>query len=52
VRLGACNAITRVWAKHVEEVGVREQIADLEARLAELVELTREQATGWPAANP
>jgi hypothetical protein len=49
VRLGACNAITRVWARHVEEVGVREQIADLEARLAGLVEQLREQQTGWGA---
>jgi hypothetical protein len=34
VRLGACNAIARVWPKRVKEVGMREHIADLEARLA------------------
>jgi hypothetical protein len=52
VWLGACNAITRVWAKHVEEVEVRQELDDLQTRLAELVELTREQQPGWLPANP
>jgi hypothetical protein len=49
VRLGACNAITRVWAKHVEEVEVRQELDDLQTRLAGLMEQLREQQTGWGA---
>lgn len=49
VRLGACNAITRVWAKHVEEIAVRDEINDLQARLEELQDLARQQQAGWRA---
>ena len=48
VRLGACNAITRVWAKHVEEVAVQDQISALEGQVAELLEqLDEQRRQGW-----
>ena len=48
VRLGACNAITRVWAKHVEEQLVQAQIRALEGQVTELLEqLAEQRRQGW-----
>ena len=48
VRLGAANSVGRLWAKHVEEVAVQDQISALEGQVAELLEqLAEQRRQGW-----
>ena len=48
VRLGAANSVGRLWAKHVEEVAVQDQISALEGQVAELLEqLDEQRRQGW-----
>jgi len=48
VRLGAANSVGRLWAKHVEEVAVQDQIRALEGQVAELLgQLDEQRRQGW-----